>query len=117
MLGRKICKLERFLFGRWIKCDLCIGYEIRKEPSLFDGELKDTPYCKNFHRHAHPSQYCCYFRREEPLKYVEVTKQILKTIGNVLFVIITLPIRPLLNMKAENEYLKEKCEELILRED
>lgn len=114
MLGKRICELERFLFGRWIRCDLCTSFD----PYTVEvDELENPKRCKRIHLYTGDDWWCPYFDRKEPLKYIEVIKQVLKTIGKIMLTIITLPLRPLLNMKAENEYLKEKCEELLLRED
>lgn len=113
MLGEKICQLEYFLFKKWIHCSLCKCFD---PYTLEVDELENPKTCKRIGRYTYKSWYCPYFDRKEPLKPIEIIKHILKTVGNVLFIIVTLPVRPLLNMKAENEYLKEKCEELLLKE-
>lgn len=111
MIGRIICKVEHALFRRWIRCDLCKDYD----PYSFEvDELDRKKNCRKFKANTLNWQYCCYFDRKDPLKFVQFVKWLLKSIGNILFVILTLPIRPILKLKAQNDYLKEKCNALII---
>lgn len=111
MISKTLCKIEHGLFRKWIRCDLCKDYD---PYSIEVDECDRKRTCRKFKTHTLGWQYCCYFDRKDPLKFVQFVKWIFKSIGNILFVIITLPIRPILKMKAQNDYLKDKYEQLLL---
>ena len=63
LIGRYICKLERWLFKKWlVRCSKCKKWEkdVVIDDEIFGGKIT-VDWCNRFKKPSHSSQYCCYW--------------------------------------------------------
>lgn len=118
MIGQTIMEIERFLCDKWIRCDQCKGFKEKKVQKEGDSKPRIKTCCSLFKRmngHYHstePYQYCYYFMRKEDLKWVTICKEILKSIGLIIWGILKLPFYPILKIRNQRDYWMKEYYEL-----